>query len=100
MQRDDLARELFDRRDAVGEIATRMSGLAGDLHFHEHAALAAAHYITGRPPGLGIEHRARTPRLRLDDRATRGRANLFVRGEQPDQRRRRAAEFLEGSEHE
>src|SRR3954469_24773303 len=62
MQRDDLSRELFDRRDAVGEVATGMRRLAGDLHFHEHAALAARYDVARRPAGLRIKHRARPPR--------------------------------------
>jgi hypothetical protein len=52
------------------------------------------------PARLGVEHGAGAARLGLDDRAACGRADLLVRGEQPDQRRRRAAELLEGGEHE
>ena len=77
-----------------------MRRLAGDLHLHEHAALAAAHHVAARPARLGVEHRAGAARLGLDDRPAGGRADLLVRGEQPDQRRRRAAELLECREHE
>jgi hypothetical protein len=52
----------------------------------------------GRP---GSElNTARHAALRLDDRAAGGRTDLLVGGEQPNQWRRRAAEFLEGREHE
>src|SRR6185436_20119806 len=98
MQRDRLARKLLDRRNAIREIAARMRRLAGDLHLHEHAALAPVHHIAAWPPRLRVEHGAGAPRLGLDNWPARGRADLLIRGEQPEQRRRRAAELLEGGE--
>src|SRR5947209_17206689 len=98
MQGDDLAGDLLDGADALLEVAARMGCLAGHVTDHEHAALAAGHDRAGRAARLGVEDRPCAPRFGLDYRARGWRADLFVRREQADQRRRRAAEFLEGGE--
>ena len=100
MQRDDLVRELADGAHALLEVAAGVGGLAGDLHLHEDAALAAGHDVAGGSPGLGVEHRAGVARRLLDDRPAGGRADLLVRGDEPDERRRRAAELVVGRKHE
>ena len=77
-----------------------MSGLAGHLDGQEHRALAAGHDVARRAPGLGVEHRAGAARRGLDHRARGGRGDLLVRGEEADQRARRAADAGERLEHE
>ena len=73
---------------------------AGDAERHEHAALAPGHHVAGDAARLGVEHDAGAARLRLDHRAAFRAADLLVAGEQPEHRRRRAAELRERGEHE
>ena len=82
VQLDDLAGDLLDRADAVGEVVAGMRRLAGDVEPHEDAALAAGDDAAVRPARLGVEHRAGAARLLLDQRARRRRADLLVGGEQ------------------
>src|ERR1051325_2731593 len=99
LQLDDLARDLLDRTDAVGAIVAGMRRLAGHVEPHEDAALAAGDDAAVRPARLGVEHGAAAPRLTLDPRRRRRRADLLVGSEQADQRAGRA-EFGEGRQDE
>ena len=100
MQGDDLVRHLADGADALLEVAARMGGLAEHLEGEEHAALASRDDVAAGPAGLGVEHAARRSADALDDRPRRRRGDLLVAGDEARQRCRRAAEALEGRQHE
>ena len=51
-------------------------------------------------PGSELSTARALPRRLLDDRPAGGRADLLVRGDEPDERRRRAAELVVGRKHE
>lgn len=63
----DLAGERLDRADPLRVRRTRVSGAAGHLQFDKRRSLAARDEVAARPAGLGIEHRAGTLCLGLDD---------------------------------
>src|SRR6185436_16721809 len=89
-----------DGADALLEVAAGVGGLARDLEGEEDAALARGDDVAAGTAGLGVEHAARLAPDPLDHGARGGRGDLLIAGDEAGERGRRAAEALEGRQHE
>src|SRR5262245_59930231 len=80
MQPLDLARERFDRTNALRMSSAGMGSQPGDLQFDKGRPFPPRHQIAAGATGLRIEDGTRVFGFGIDDRTRGRRSNFLIRG--------------------